>query len=550
MRNQTVAPLQFGGWAALMLLAAAAVAPALAAEATPEIAVVASSAAVDLRVALETRAIDLRVAGPDGELFSRTFAAGSVPSFALDREDGSRCADGDYSWEMRPIASTLRTRGEAEAGGGSSESGWVASGSFSIRAGAVVAQDEREGGDASPVTVRSASTPGLAPMDQVIPDDLIVQGSFCVGFDCVNNESFGFDTIRMKENNTRIKFEDTSVGSFATNDWQLTANDSPSGGQSKFSIDDVTGSRTPFTVIAGAPTNSLFIDSSGRMGFKTSTPVLDLHVNTSNTPALRLEQNSSGGYTAQTWDVAGNEANFFVRDVTGGSRLPFRIRPGAPTSSIDINASGNVGIGTASAGQKLDVNGGDIKVGRTDGGSTSLFIVNTGGVNTSSWILRANSANGAFTFTESGSASPFRIFKGAAANTLDITTTGVNVVGSLSVGGIGMNVPDYVFEPEYRLASLDEQEAFYRQNKHLPSVPPAKLGQDGRPVIDLAAYQMGMLEELEKAHLYIQQLDDVLQAGSAQISALEKENVALRTELERHQAELEARLARLEAAQQ
>src|SRR5439155_3561427 len=61
-----------------------------------------------------------------------------------------------------------------------------------------------------------------------------------------------------------------------------------------------------------------------------------------------------GGFTAQTWDIAGNEANFFVRDVTGGSRLPFRIRPGAPTSSIDINASGNVGVGTSSPELRLD----------------------------------------------------------------------------------------------------------------------------------------------------------------------------------------------------
>lgn len=43
--------------------------------------------------------------------------------------------------------------------------------------------------------------------------------------------------------------------------------------------------------------------------------------------------------------------------MTGGSRLPFRIRPGAPTSSIDINASGNVGVGTASPGSKLHVFG-------------------------------------------------------------------------------------------------------------------------------------------------------------------------------------------------
>jgi hypothetical protein len=35
---------------------------------------------------------------------------------------------------------------------------------------------------------------GQARADQVIPDDLIVQGSLCVGLDCVNNENFGFDT--------------------------------------------------------------------------------------------------------------------------------------------------------------------------------------------------------------------------------------------------------------------------------------------------------------------------------------------------------------------
>jgi len=53
----------------------------------------------------------------------------------------------------------------------------------------------------------------------VIPDDLIVPGSACIGLDCVNNESFGFDTIRLKENNTRIKFDDTSTASgFPAND--------------------------------------------------------------------------------------------------------------------------------------------------------------------------------------------------------------------------------------------------------------------------------------------------------------------------------------------
>ena len=144
-----------------------------------------------------------------------------------------------------------------------------------------------------------------------------MQGSACIGLDCVNNESFGFDSIRIKENNTRIKFDDTSVGAFSANDWQLTANDSASGGLSKFSIEDITGSRVPLTLEGGASTNSIYVSSSGQVGFRRSTPVLDLHVNTNNTPGIRLEQNNSGGFTAQTWDIAGNEANFFVRAVPG-----------------------------------------------------------------------------------------------------------------------------------------------------------------------------------------------------------------------------------------
>jgi hypothetical protein len=235
---------------------------------------------------------------------------------------------------------------------------------------------------------------GKAAADDVIPDDLIVQGSACVGLDCVNNESFGFDTIRLKENNTRIKFDDTSVSAgFPANDWQLTANDSAAGGLNKFSIENTTVATVPFTVVGPAPTNSLFVDSTGKVGLRTSTPGLDLSIKTGNTPAHRLEQDTSSGFSAQTWDIAGNEANFFVRDVTGGSRLPFRIRPGAPTSSIDISASGSVGVGTASPtpGNKVHVLGNDATIIRqtienTGAGQSSLSLKRSGAT-PSEWIF-------------------------------------------------------------------------------------------------------------------------------------------------------------------
>jgi hypothetical protein len=310
----------------------------------------------------------LTVSTPGGKVVRQEVGAGQTPEFDLSSVEGA--ADGAYTWELRLIpkfdAEVRKALAEARRKGddaavermraeGKIPADRVQSGSFLVEAGSFVAPGETEHGTEGVKSAKDAAK-NITAADQVIPDDLIVQGSECVGLDCVNNENFGFDTLRLKENNTRIHFDDTSTSAgFPANDWRLIANDSASGGSSKFSIEDSTSSKTPFTVTAGAATNSIFVDSTGRVGLRTSTPVLDLHINTSNTPAIRLEQNNSGGFTAQTWDIGANEANFFVRDVTGGSKLSFRIRPGAPTSSIDISADGDVGIGTASPGQKLHV---------------------------------------------------------------------------------------------------------------------------------------------------------------------------------------------------
>jgi hypothetical protein len=83
--------------------------------------------------------------------------------------------------------------------------------------------------------------------------------------------------------------------------------------------------------------------------------VAQLHLKDGNTPTLRLEQDGSSGFTAQTWDVAGNEANFFIRDATNGSELPFRIIPGAPSNSIYIKSDGKIGIGTSSPAYKFEI---------------------------------------------------------------------------------------------------------------------------------------------------------------------------------------------------
>ncbi|HEV8369678.1 MAG TPA: tail fiber domain-containing protein [Pyrinomonadaceae bacterium] len=332
----------------------------------------------------------LTISGPDGRVFTREFKSGSTIDFTLSDNDGARLPDGVYTYELRLAAASLSKLAKEARRDDAPEAlrasrkqsngdALVQSGSFSIVNGATYVpgaiegngrRAANEGGGQSNLATPFAVIPKTrhhhpAPammFDFVIADDLIVQGSACVGLDCVNGEVFGFDTIRVKENNTRIQFDDTSTSAgFATNNWQIRANSSASGGASFLAFVDQGGTGNSetgtivFEVDAGAPANSLRVSSGGNVGVGTATPVLDVHVNTTDTPAMRFEQNNSGGFTAQTWDVAANEANFFVRDVTSGSRLPFRIRPGAPTSSIDIAANGFVGIGTASPTRQLQV---------------------------------------------------------------------------------------------------------------------------------------------------------------------------------------------------
>ncbi len=77
-----------------------------------------------------------------------------------------------------------------------------------------------------------------AGADQMIPDDLITGASdgtsACVGMDCVNGESFNYDTLRLKENNLRIRFHDTSIGDVLGESWNIEANSSQNGGLDHF----------------------------------------------------------------------------------------------------------------------------------------------------------------------------------------------------------------------------------------------------------------------------------------------------------------------------
>lgn len=296
----------------------------------------------------------LVVTGPDG-FHLRRESSDRPPAFALSDVEGG-AVDGFYTWELRPVFEVDETlRRSLQEARESGEPGAAAelrraagipdvpaaiSGEIRVESGRVALPGAEEEG----TVLGSPGALATDPLGVISNTDGVIRLSLCVGIDCPNEPSFGDSTILLMENNTRIKFDDTSnTASFPRRDWALVANESANGGAERFIIQDCgessqggCGGNAVFSIDAGAPANALRVTSQGRLGMRTNNPVVEMHTVDGDTPTLRLDQDSSSGFQAQVWDVAGNETNFFVRDATNGSRLPFRIRPGAPDDSVDI----------------------------------------------------------------------------------------------------------------------------------------------------------------------------------------------------------------------
>jgi hypothetical protein len=319
----------------------------------------------------------LTVSGPGDLALRQEFPAGVAPRFDARDQGGQSYPDGSYNYELRlsPLLSSETQAALQAAAAGEQRAQTLESlrragelpemplisGHFTISDGAIVT-----GGRLEPVAERSAAQDGFAP-NQLISEDLYVDGSQCLGTQCTGSEIFGFDTLRLKEDNLRVVFQDTSgaLPGFPKNDWQIRINESSDGGQSAFYIDDLgpdsEGSAndapysTPLIIESGTPSNTLYLDDIGWVGLGTSTPHVELHIADDNSPTIRLEQTNSSGWAPQEWDLVGNETNFYVRDVTNGSHMPLRIQPGSPTSSFTIKESGNVGLGTWTPAAPLEL---------------------------------------------------------------------------------------------------------------------------------------------------------------------------------------------------
>ena len=214
----------------------------------------------------------------------------------------------------------------------------------------------------------------------------------------------------------------------------------------------------------------------------------------------------------------------------------------AQTGTLFVEGT-NVGIGTATPQTPLHVEApaATALIESTSSSSTdhaSLLLRTTGGDVNSEFTIRTNATTGALEMKgpSGGAALKFRV--GAANNSLTVGPAGT---GGFARVGIGTAIPagaagehtldvngvifqrgttlhaDYVFAPDYHLYSIEEQSAYMWENRHLPAIPPRQVDDNGLEVVELGAHRRGMVEELEKAHIYIAQLHELVSKLSDEV---------------------------------
>jgi hypothetical protein len=196
----------------------------------------------------------------------------------------------------------------------------------------------------------------------------------------------------------------------------------------------------------------------------------------------------------------------------------------------------NLGLGALATRESLTAS----DVGAlTQTTADSRYLSNTGDTLSGNYILRGNAvfrdttAKRSWLFgyssnyigigsSASGNGLPVIIWTGttdtAAVFAADHVSLGRNttISGTLKVTGkitaptSGSSVPDYVFEPDYKLAPLSEVEAFTKANKHLPEVPSAAdIEKNG---LDLAKMNLLLLKKVEELTLHTIELEKRLKA--------------------------------------
>ena len=175
-----------------------------------------------------------------------------------------------------------------------------------------------------------------------------------------------------------------------------------------------------------------------------------------------------------------------------------------PSLSVDVN--GRVGVGTDTPETIFEINESNL--------DTAVRMRLTNSANDTSWeyVHRAH-VDDAFAIN-----TP--TYPGAEM--ILYTNGDLRIMGDfITLSGGKLDVPDYVFKPNYNLMPIEDFRKFIKEESHLPNVPSAAdIGENG---INISTFQLTLLEKIEELSLYTLQQHDQIKTLETRLVELERQ---------------------------
>jgi len=277
--------------------------------------------------------------------------------------------------------------------------------------------------------------------------------------------------------------------------------------------------QNPAFYVAPKGTEVFRITESGNVGIGTTNPDANLTIGGSDLVTYNLKLKDQAGRAIELISPTIGSPVGKLKITNTNSSLQLGVRDFPETIHIK-GTDGNVGIGTTNPDATLTIGGSDLvtynlKLKDQAGRAIELISPTIGSPVGKLKITNTNSSLqlGVRDFPET------MHIKGTDGN-VGIGTTNpeakLHVAGNIYSTEVKVAVaagtgPDYVFEPDYDLRTLQETKDYIEENKHLPEVPSAKemetngvqLGEMNmlllKKIEEMTLHQIELLERLEKA---------------------------------------------------